>query len=61
MIAGCGSNDTQKALTLSRQAEDCGADGVLIVTPYYNKTTQKGLIAHFTYIAGQDKHTRPSI
>jgi 4-hydroxy-tetrahydrodipicolinate synthase len=51
VIAGTGSNDTQKALALSCQAEDCGADGVLIVTPYYNKTTQKGLIAHYTYIA----------
>ncbi len=51
VIAGCGSNDTQKALILSRQAEDCGAAAVLLVTPYYNKTTQKGLIAHYTYIA----------
>jgi 4-hydroxy-tetrahydrodipicolinate synthase len=51
VLAGTGSNDTHKALSLSLQAQDCGADGVLLVTPYYNKTTQSGLIAHYTYIA----------
>lgn len=51
VIAGAGSNDTAHAVKLAKQAEDLGADGVLAVTPYYNKCTQKGLIAHFTAIA----------
>lgn len=51
VIAGTGSNDTKNALRLSQDAKDVGADGLLMVTPYYNKTTQKGLIAHYTYIA----------
>lgn len=51
VIAGTGSNDTNYAVQLSQFAEKAGADGLLIVTPYYNKTTQKGLIDHFTYIA----------
>lgn len=51
VIAGTGSNNTQNALHLSKDAEAAGADGLLIVTPYYNKTTQAGLIAHYTYIA----------
>ena len=51
VIAGIGSNDTQKALDMATLAADCGADGVLMVTPYYNKTTQAGLIEHFTYVA----------
>ncbi|MBQ9166679.1 MAG: 4-hydroxy-tetrahydrodipicolinate synthase [Oscillospiraceae bacterium] len=51
VIAGSGSNDTQAALELSLSAEEAGADGLLIVTPYYNKATQKGLIAHYTYLA----------
>ncbi len=51
VIAGAGSNNTQRALTMIRQAEHAGADGLLLVTPYYNKTTQAGLIAHFTYLA----------
>ncbi|MDD5794998.1 MAG: 4-hydroxy-tetrahydrodipicolinate synthase [Clostridiales bacterium] len=51
VIAGTGSNDTNYAVQLSQFAEKVGADGLLIVTPYYNKTTQKGLIDHFTYIA----------
>jgi 4-hydroxy-tetrahydrodipicolinate synthase len=55
VLAGTGSNDTKKALSHSLQAEACGADGVLLVTPYYNKTTQSGLIAHFTYIADRIK------
>lgn len=51
VIAGTGSNCTKTALELSLDAEEAGVDGLLIVTPYYNKTTQKGLIQHYTYIA----------
>ena len=51
VIAGTGSNSTQTAIYLSQEAEKCGVDGLLLVTPYYNKATQKGLIAHFTAIA----------
>lgn len=51
VIAGTGSNDTAHAIELSIQAQKCGADALLVVTPYYNKATQKGLIAHFTAIA----------
>ncbi len=51
VIAGTGSNDTAFALELSLAAEEAGADALLMVTPYYNKTSQAGLIAHFTYVA----------
>ncbi len=51
VIAGTGSNDTAYAIDLSKFAEKAGADGVLLVTPYYNKATQKGLIASFTAVA----------
>lgn len=51
VIAGTGSNDTSYAIHLSQKAEELGADAVLLVTPYYNKTTQAGLVAHFTMIA----------
>jgi len=51
VIAGTGSNDTAYALELSKYAESVGASGLLIVTPYYNKTTQSGLVKHFNYIA----------
>lgn len=51
VIAGTGSNDTAYAVKLSKEAEEVGADALLLVTPYYNKTTQKGLIAHFTAVA----------
>lgn len=51
VIAGTGSNDTRHSIELSKYAESVGADGLLAVTPYYNKTTQKGLIAHYTAIA----------
>ena len=47
VIAGAGSNDTKHAVELSKKLEAAGADALLAVTPYYNKTTQKGLIAHF--------------
>lgn len=51
VIAGAGSNDTAHAVSLAKESEKAGADGLLIVTPYYNKTSQKGLIAHYTAIA----------
>ncbi|MEA4816850.1 MAG: 4-hydroxy-tetrahydrodipicolinate synthase [Lachnospiraceae bacterium] len=51
VIAGAGSNDTNHAIHLASESEAVGADGVLLVTPYYNKTTQKGLVAHYTKIA----------
>ena len=51
VIAGTGSNDTQAALFLSQEAEKSGADALLMVTPYYNKTTQRGLVKHFSYVA----------
>lgn len=53
VIAGTGSNDTKYAAWLSKEAEDIGVDGVLLVTPYYNKTTPKGLVQHFDYIASR--------
>ncbi|MEG0961943.1 MAG: 4-hydroxy-tetrahydrodipicolinate synthase [Lachnospiraceae bacterium] len=51
VIAGTGSNCTQTAVELSKEAQKAGADGLLVVTPYYNKATQKGLISHYTQIA----------
>lgn len=51
VIAGAGSNDTAHATLLAKELTHCGADGLLIVTPYYNKCTQKGLIKHYTTIA----------
>lgn len=51
VIAGAGSNDTAHAAKLGSECEKAGADGLLLVTPYYNKTTQRGLIAHYTAIA----------
>ena len=51
VIAGTGSNCTQTAVELSYQAQLAGADGLLVVTPYYNKATQKGLIEHYIRVA----------
>jgi 4-hydroxy-tetrahydrodipicolinate synthase len=51
VIAGTGSNDTQAALFLSQEAEKSGADALLMVSPYYNKTSQRGLIKHYNFIA----------
>ena len=51
VIAGTGSNNTAHAIMMSKEAEKAGADGLLLVAPYYNKATQKGLIAHYTVIA----------
>lgn len=55
VIAGTGSNCTRTAIELSKEAEKDGADGLLLVTPYYNKATQNGLIAHFTQISNEVK------
>lgn len=51
VIAGTGSNDTAHCVELSKEAEKLGADGLLLVTPYYNKATQKGLIRHYEMVA----------
>jgi 4-hydroxy-tetrahydrodipicolinate synthase len=51
VIAGAGSNDTRHALALCQGAQDAGADALLLVTPYYNKTTQTGLIRHYEFLA----------
>ena len=51
VIAGTGSNCTETAIMMSKEAASYGADALLVVTPYYNKATQKGLIAHYTAIA----------
>ena len=51
VIAGTGSNNTQTAITMSRDAQRAGVDGLLVVTPYYNKATQAGLIQHYRAIA----------
>lgn len=51
VIAGTGSNCTKSAINMSKEAENLGADGLLIVTPYYNKTTQNGLINHYSKIS----------
>lgn len=51
LIAGAGSNDTAHCIHLAKSCEEVGADAVLLVTPYYNKATQKGLILHYTAVA----------
>ena len=51
VVAGTGSNDTAYARAMSIDAEKAGADGLLLVTPYYNKTSQKGMLAHFVTVA----------
>lgn len=51
VIAGAGSNDTAHAIYMSKELQDLGVDGLLMVTPYYNKCTQKGLVQHYTTIA----------
>lgn len=55
VVAGTGSNCTRTAIQLSQEAEEFGADGLLIVTPYYNKATQAGLVNHYTQIAQNTK------
>lgn len=57
VIAGTGSNSTQTAIELSVEAVECGADGLLVVTPYYNKATQEGLYKHFKMVAESVKDT----
>ena len=51
VIVGAGSNDTARSVTLANLARDCGADALLMVTPFYNKTSQNGIIRHYNYIA----------
>jgi 4-hydroxy-tetrahydrodipicolinate synthase len=53
VIAGAGSNNTVEAIRLTRHAKEAGANGVLLITPYYNKPTQEGLFQHFSAIAGK--------
>ena len=59
VIAGCGSNNTEYATKMANECERCGADGLLMVTPYYNKTSQHGLVEHYKYIS--DRVSSPII
>ena len=54
IIAGTGTNNTQKSIQASKRAKDIGADAVMLITPYYNKTNQRGLIKHFETIANEE-------
>ncbi len=54
VVAGTGSNNTSEAITLTRAAKDLGADGVLVISPYYNKPNRAGLIKHYTKLASLD-------
>lgn len=56
VIAGTGSNCTATAVQLSKEASEAGAEGVLVVTPYYNKATQNGLIAHYKRLRQRSRH-----
>ncbi|RDW17785.1 4-hydroxy-tetrahydrodipicolinate synthase [Oceanobacillus chungangensis] len=53
VIAGTGGNNTQASISLTKEAESCGVDGILLVTPYYNKPNQRGLYEHFKMIASE--------
>lgn len=55
VVAGTGTNNTQKSIQASVRAREIGADGIMLITPYYNKTNQRGLIEHFTTIANAVK------
>jgi 4-hydroxy-tetrahydrodipicolinate synthase len=55
VVAGAGSNNTEEAVSLAQHAEKAGADAVLVVTPYYNKPTQRGMYLHFATIAKATK------
>ena len=57
VVPGCGTNSTAQSIELVKMAEDLGVQGAMVITPYYNKPTQKGLIEHFTAIA--DSTTLP--
>ena len=55
VVAGTGSNCTRTAIQLSKEAQEAGVDGLLVVTPYYNKATQGGLVSHYTQVANETK------